>query len=49
MRFVLVLRSTFDLQQEPMRFVLTCQAGLFEFLFADQCLQYMNKEPKLNL
>jgi len=32
MRLILVLCSTFELQQEPMRFVLVRQAGLFELL-----------------
>jgi len=37
---ILVLRSTFELPQEPMRFFLACQAGSVKLLFmsADQCL-----------
>jgi len=48
MMFILMLRITFELLQEPMRFVLLCQAGLVEllFIFADQCLN-VNKSPNL--
>jgi len=40
MRFILVLLSTFELQQEPM-FDLVCQESTFELLFVDRC---MNKK-----
>jgi len=33
MRFILVLRSTFELLQEPVRFVLTHQTSMVELLF----------------
>jgi len=38
MRLILMLRIMFELQQEPMRFVLLCQASSVEllFLFTDQ-------------
>ncbi len=44
MRFILACHAcTFELQQEPMRFVLARQAGMVEllFMFADQ-FSYVN-------
>jgi len=50
MSFILVIRSMFELTQEPMRFVVTHQESSVELLFmiADQCL-CNKKKSKFNL
>jgi len=42
MRFILVLRSTFELQQEPKRLILVLAIFELQFMFGNQCL-YVNK------
>jgi len=49
MRLILVLRCTFELPQEPIRFVVMHQSSTVEllFMFADQCL-YVNQSLNSN-